>query len=184
MPAESTQVFFKSLPKIWRQPLAVILLKPKNMNKTIFLSILIIIFLSCSTSKEITNYLEEEKTISYVDSVDGFSFERIKKSQSINLLFLKKFKDSLDIYLNNNKVENFYKNDSHFDSEGNEYVIHDEAPKIETKVVSLKRKSKNFITIALRNSKKKASFEVKEDYDNYLISYYNNHWYFTGTKSK
>jgi hypothetical protein len=159
-------------------------IETENMNKTIFLSILLIIILSCSTSKKITNYLEEEKTISYVDSVAGFSFKRIKKSQSINLLFLKKFNDSLDIYLNNDKVENFYKNDSHFDSEGNEYVIHDEAPKIETKVVSLKIKSKNYITIALRNSKKKASFEIKENYDNYFISHYNNHWYFTGTKSK
>jgi hypothetical protein len=160
------------------------------MNKTSLLFIVLIVLASCSSTKQLPNskllpnFAEEEKMVNFVDSVATISIKKPAKTKEIYLVFLKQFKDSLDIYLNRDKVESFYKNDFHYDENGEEYIVHDELAKSEVKIVLLKKKSKNQITIALKNAHKKVSFEIRKEYDIYLVSYYNDHWYFNGTKSK
>jgi hypothetical protein len=145
----------------------------------------LIFFLGCSTATNILpNFKEEQKIVEYTDSLSTIWVTKSSKSPDITLLFLKQFKDSIDIYLNNDKVERFYKNDFHYDKNGEEYIIHDESPNIESKTIFVKKKSKNQITIALKNSSKKLTFEINKLYDVYLVSHYNDSWFLLGTKSR
>jgi hypothetical protein len=151
----------------------------KNFTYTFFL---ISILLSCATKKtQITD--NQKMQIQYADSIKGYSFTRTtKKINSANLLFLKQFKDTIEIYLNDKKVDSFFKNDYHYEN-GEEYIIHDEAPNIEIRQIPLNRITKSVITILLKPSKAKVSFELRKGYNNYLVSHYNEYWYFTGLKS-
>ena len=152
------------------------------MKNLAYIFFLLSLLLSCATKK--TQISDNQKMqIQYSDSIEGYSFTRsTKKINFAKLLFLKRFKDTIEIYLNDKKVDSFFKNDYHYDN-GEEYIIQDEAPNIETRNISLNRKTKNVITILLKSSNTKISFELRNEYDNYLISHYNEYWYFTGLKS-
>jgi hypothetical protein len=131
------------------------------------------------------NYISDyhQKQVQYLDSINGYSFTRsTRKINYVNLIFLKQFKDTIEIYLNSKKVDEFFKNDYHYDENGEEYTLQDEAPNTEIKSVLLKGK-KNVVTIVLKPSNKRVSFESKQGYDNFLLSFYNENWYITGLKS-
>lgn len=151
----------------------------KNFAYTFFL---LSILLSCTTKK--TRISDNQKMqIQYSDSIKGYSFTRTtKKISSVKLLFLKQFKDTIEIFLNDKKVDSFFKNDYH-DDDGKKYIIHDEAPNIEIRTIPVNRTTKSVITLFLKPSKAKVCFELKKGYDNYLVSHYNESWYFTGLKS-
>ncbi|QOG01405.1 hypothetical protein [Flavobacterium sp. MDT1-60] len=155
------------------------------MNKIIAFSIILVILTGgCATTNVLPAFKEEQKIVNYADSLSTIWITKSSKSRDINLVFLKQFKDSIDIYLNNDKVKSFYKNDFHYDENGKEYIIHDESPNVEAKTIFLKKKSKNQIIIALKNKNKKVSFVINKLYDVYLVSHYNDSWFLVGTKSR
>ncbi len=153
------------------------------MKNLIFIFFLITIFLSCS-AKKIQISENQKMQIQYLDSIPGYSFTRsTTKVNTTTLLFLKRFNDTIEIYLDNKKVDTFFKNDYHYDNNGEEYIIHGEAPNIEIRSIPFKNKTTNIITIILKPSNERIRFDVRKGYDNYLVSRFNEMWYFTGLKS-
>lgn len=165
--------------------MAAIYIKYIQTMKNFACLFFIILIVSCGSKRNPAFYSEQNKQVQYLDSIQGYSFTRShQKINFIQLHFLKQFKDTIEVYLNDEKIDSFYKNDYHYDKNGEEYIIQDELPEIKTRSIELQGKAKNVISLLLKPSNVKISFEIIKGYDNYLVSHYRDYWYFTGSKSK
>jgi hypothetical protein len=158
--------------------------------KTIYFKILYLILLNsffsgCGINKiDFKNSEEEDKTISYVNKTSpndrsSYTFNP-KDGKSIALIFKEKFKDTIEVSVNNKRCFKFYKNDFPIiESDGQVNTITSGKNTEIFKSISLKKRANNQVIILLKNAKKKVSFTLEKDKKLYVISYFKNHWYIT-----
>lgn len=137
--------------------------------------------LGCGTRK--ATFAEHQKrTLTFVDSVRGFSFTRsTKKIAFLQLHFLNRFRDTIAIYADGQQIDTFYKDDYHYEN-GQPYVIHDEAPTVESRFFPW-RDGKSTIEIRLQQANDGVRFDLEKKHDVYLVSWSNGHWSIVGVKS-
>jgi|GEM_PF-3810215 len=151
------------------------------MKSAVYSCLLAVTLLGCGTRKQ-SRTQNPKLTLTFADSIPGFSFTRSTKGMAFpQLHFLNQFHDTIEIYANGRKVDTFYKDHYHYQN-GQPYIIRDEAPRVESRFVPLSG-GKSTIQIRLKKEADSVSFPLDNEHDNYLVSWYNGHWYIVGLKS-
>ena len=146
-----------------------------KFSKILVWLILLCFLIKCGSGNKLLNAFEEEKIIiSFGNDTStknpSFAFKSNDK-KIICIGFLDKFNDTIITYLNKKKKIKFYRKDSlSFKNLKHEEVF---------KFVKTDKKENNRITILLKKSQKKISFNLVNNKKLYLVSHYGDTWFLT-----